>query len=239
MTSPYTKLTNRKRKWTPVEVTKGDLKIGSEETFYKALALRTLELPVKEMLEQGLAKELPKIDGCEEALRSNQKDEDKHDLAFNYLVNAHGTDRGAEREAQVIRKAWLDAPQHPILKTAVLERSVFFVLLPFYRYCGDMGSKTISQDVSGDEGIHVLIHQMVCKDLGFANSKSLDNLRRQTVAWVMDSLGTSENKYLDKDFWIKTSDSLYRTGKAELKETQRSRMPAFFESDNRDLPSYG
>ena len=102
-----------------------------------------------------------------------------------------------------------------------------------------MGSKTISQDVSGDEGIHVLIHQMVCKDLGIANSKSLDNLRRQTVAWVMDSLGTSENKYLDKDFWIKTSDSLYRTGKAELKETQRSRMPAFFESDNRDLPSYG
>ena len=53
MTSPYTKLTNRKRKWTPVEVTKGDLKIGSEETFYKALALRTLEITVKEMLEQA------------------------------------------------------------------------------------------------------------------------------------------------------------------------------------------
>ena len=53
MTSPYTKLTNRKRKWTPIEVTKGVLLEGSEETFYRALALRTLELPVKEMLEQG------------------------------------------------------------------------------------------------------------------------------------------------------------------------------------------
>ena len=239
MTSPYTKLKNRKRTWTPIEVTKGKLLEGSEETFYRALALRTLELPVKEMLEQGLAKELPKIDGCEEALRSNQKDEDKHDLAFNYLVNAHGMDEKAEREATVIRKTWLEAPEHPILKTAVLERSVFFVLLPFYRYCGDMAARSLAQDVSGDESIHVLQHQMVCKDLGIGNSKSLDNLRRQTVAWVMDTLGNSENKYLNKDFWINTSDSLYRSGKSNLKETKRSRMPAFFESDNRDLPSYG
>lgn len=239
MTSPYTKLKNRKRKWTPIEVTKGKLLEGSEETFYRALALRTLELPVKEMLEQGLAKELPNIDGCEEALRSNQKDEDKHDLAFNYLVNAHGVDEKSEREAVVIRKTWLEAPEHPILKTAVLERSVFFVLLPFYRYCGDMAARSISQDISGDESIHVLQHQMVCKDLGIDNSKNLDNLRRQTVAWVMDTLGNSDNKYLNKDFWINTSDSLYRSGKANLKETKRSRMPAFFESDNRDLPSYG
>jgi hypothetical protein len=56
----------------------------------------------------------------------------------------------------------------------------------------------------------------------------------------MDSLGMSENKYLNKDFWLSQSDSLYERGKAPgLKDTQRSRMPAFFEAANTDLPQYG
>ncbi|BCV06080.1 MAG: hypothetical protein CM15mV125_140 [uncultured marine virus] len=33
MTSPYTKLINRKRKWTPIEVTKGDLKKDQKKHF--------------------------------------------------------------------------------------------------------------------------------------------------------------------------------------------------------------
>jgi hypothetical protein len=57
---------------------------------------------------------------------------------------------------------------------------------------------------------------------------------------VIDALSSSENKYLDKDFWLKQSDSLYERGKAPgLSDTQRARMPAFFEASNTDLPQYG
>ena len=241
MTSLYTKLTQRKRKWTPVAVDKGKLKEGSEDSIYRALALRVLELPVKEFLQQGLEKDLPNVPGVIEALESNQKDEDKHDLGFQYVVNAHGTNDMAEREAQNILNAWIAAPEHPILKAAILERSVFFVLLPFYRFNGDIGLRTLSADISNDEIQHVKIHGMVAHDLGLKSTPRLNKLRKATVAWVMDGLGVdTKDKYLDKDFWIKQSDNLYNRGKTEgLAATQRSRMPAFFESSNVNLPMYG
>jgi hypothetical protein len=55
----------------------------------------------------------------------------------------------------------------------------------------------------------------------------------------MQPLKKSENKYLDKQFWLDQSDSLMYAGKAEgLIETQRARMPAFFEHANPNLPQY-
>ena len=239
--SVYFQIMARKRSWSPVAVDRGPIAKGAEASIFKALALRCLEIPVKEFLEQGLEKELPKTPGVVEILRSNQKDEDRHDLAFKYIVEAHGVDEKAEREAQVILKAWRDDPSHPIQKAAIAERSVFFVLLPFYRFNGDYGMKTTSADISRDEQTHVTSHHMVCKELGIAPSKSLNKLRRATVAWVMDSLEKTveENRWQNKDFWIAQSDSLYSKGKAEgLIDTRRSRMPAFFEVSNSNLPSY-
>jgi len=238
--SSYLKLTKSKRKWTPVACDKGELRAGSEDSIYRALALRCLELPVKEFLQQGLEKDLPDKPGVMEALLSNQKDEDKHDLGFQYIVDAHGSVERYEREAQNILKVWLESPEHPILKAAILERSVFFVLLPFYRFNGDIGIRSLSQDISRDEICHVAQHGMVAHDLGLKQPEHLNKLRKATVAWVMDGLGNHENDYLDKDFWMNQSDSLYHRGKAEgLKDTQRSRMPSFFETSNVNLPSYG
>jgi plasmid stability protein len=238
--SPYAQVVSRKRKWTPVAVQKGKLVDGSEDAIYRALALRHLELPVSEFLKQGLEKELPKTAGVVEALKSNILDEERHDQALEYVAAAHGTESKAEAEGRHILRAWMDAPEHPILKAAILERSVFFVLLPFYRFNGDIGIRTTAADISRDEQTHVAIHSMVCSELGLKSTPSLNRLRRATVGWVMDSLGTSENKYLDKDFWLSQSDSLYERGKAPgLSDTQRARMPAFFEASNNDLPQYG
>ena len=238
--SAYDQVVSRKRTWTPVAVDAGKLKPGAEETLYRALALRCLELPVKEFLGQGLEKELPNTPGVVDALLSNQKDEDKHDLGLNYIVSAHGVDEKSEREAQRILRAWQDAPEHPILKASILERSVFFVLLPFFRFNGDIGLRTLSADISRDETTHVAIHHMVCKELGIKSTPNLNRLRRATVAWVMDELTDHEEKWLNKDFWISQSDSLYAKGKADgLAETNRGRMPAFFESSNVNLPAYG
>ena len=240
MSTSYFDIVARKRTWTPVAVDKGELKAGSEDSLFRALALRTLELPVKDFLQQGLEKDLPDKPGVVEALLSNQADEDKHDLGLSYVVNAHGVDDKAELEAQRIRNAWLDAPEHPLLKASILERSVFFVLLPYFRFNGDIGIRTLAADISRDEITHVAIHGMVAHDLGLKSTPNLNKLRRATVAWVMDGLGSHQDKYLDKDFWIKQSDNLYTRGKAEgLQDTQRSRMPAFFESSNVNLPKYG
>ena len=57
--SEYLKILSRKSSWTPVAVDKGPVAEGSEDTLKRCLALRTLELPVKEMLQQGLERELP------------------------------------------------------------------------------------------------------------------------------------------------------------------------------------
>jgi hypothetical protein len=238
--SPYDQVISRKRKWTPVAVQKGKLVDGAEDAIYRALGLRHLELPVREFLQQGLDKELPNTPGVREALMSNQMDEERHDQALNYVVAAHGSNEKFESEAKHILKAWLDAPEHPLLKAAILERSVFFVILPLFRFNGDIGIRTTAADISRDEQCHVAIHSMVCSELGLKSTPSLNRLRRATVGWVVDGLGKSESKYLDKDFWLAQSDSLYSKGKAPgLKDTQRSRMPAFFEAANNDLPQYG
>ena len=238
--SPYLQVVSRKRKWTPVAVQKGNLVPGSEDALFRALALRSLELPVADFLRQGLEKELPKTAGVVEALESNILDEERHDQAFRYVVAAHGSDPKAEAEGQRILKTWLEAPEHPILKAAILERSVFFVLLPFYRFNGDIGIRTTAADISRDEQTHVAIHSMVCSELGLRSSPGLNRLRRATVGWMMDGLTSTTNKYLNKDFWMSQSDSLYERGKAPgLSDTQRARMPAFFEASNTDLPQYG
>ena len=238
--SPYDQVVSRKRKWTPVAVQAGKLVEGSQDAIQRALGLRHLELPVREFLQQGLDRELPTTPGVREALLSNQLDEERHDQALNYVVAAHGSNDKYEVEAKHILKAWLEAPEHPILKAAILERSVFFVILPFFRFNGDVGLRTTAADISRDEQTHVAIHSMVCSELGLKSTPSLNRLRRATVGWVVDGLKADTNKYLNKDFWLSQSDSLYERGKAPgLSDTQRARMPAFFEAANTDLPQYG
>ena len=235
--NPYQKLFNRKRKWTPVQTTAGQLVEGSEETIFRALALRHMELPVGDFIQEALRNEVPEL--SKDLLRSNVKDEENHDLALGYIANALGTDPQAEEEALRLRAAWEAHPDHTVLKAMVAERAIFFVLLPFFRFNGDAGLRTVSADISRDEQVHVATNSLVCRELGLTVSPSLDKLRKATIAWVMQPLKRSENKYLDKQFWLDQSDSLMYAGKAEgLLETQRARMPAFFEHANPNLPQY-
>ena len=235
---PYQQLMDRKRKWSPVQTTAGKLKEGSEETIYRALAIRHMELPVGEFIQEGLKGEVPSL--AQELLESNVTDEENHDLALGYIANALGTDEKAESEAFKLRDAWESHPDHTILKALVAERAIFFVLLPFFRFCGDAGLRTVSADISRDEQIHVCANSLVCRDLGLSPSPSLDKLRKATINWIMEPLGNNTyDKYLNKKFWLDSSDRLMYEGKApELADTQRARMPAFFEHSNVNLPQY-
>jgi hypothetical protein len=234
--NPYQKLHNRKRTWTPVQTTAGKVKDGAEETIFRALAMRHMELPVGDFIKAALD-EVPALSA--DLLISNVKDEENHDLALSYIANALGVDETAEAEAIKLRDAWTAHPDHTILKAMVAERAIFFVLLPLFRFNGDAGLRTVSADISRDEQVHVATNSLLCRELGLTVSPSLDKLRKATINWVMQPLKRSEDKYLDKQFWLDQSDSLMYSGKAEgLFETQRARMPAFFEHANPNLPQY-
>ena len=234
--NPYQQLMDRKRKWSPVQTTAGKLREGSEETIYRALAIRHMELPVGDFIRETLNSEVPSH--SRELLESNVTDEENHDLALGYIANAIGTDPKSEAEALKLREAWTSHPDHTILKALVAERAIFFVLLPFFRFNGDAGLRTVSADISRDEQIHVAANSLVCRELGLSPSGSLDKLRKATINWIMEPLGiNTTDKYLDKKFWLDTSDRLMYEGKApELSDTQRARMPSFFEHSNVNLP---
>lgn len=239
MKNPYEKLLSRKRTWTPVRPTGGKLKEGAEETLYRALAIRHMELPVGDFITDALEKDVP--DAARVLLKSNVEDEVKHDLALGYITDALGVDEKAEQEAFRLRDAWEAHPDHTITKALVAERAIFFVILPMFRYNGDAALRTVSADISRDEQIHVATNSLVCADMGLTPSKSLDKLRKATINWIMEPLSrnTYGDKYLSKKFWLDVSDRLMYEGKApELNSTKSARMPAFFEHSNVNLPQY-
>jgi hypothetical protein len=236
--NPYQKLLSRKRTWTPVQTTAGKLVEGAEETIYRALAIRHMELPVGDFITDALGNDVPKL--AREVLQSNVQDEIKHDLALGYITNAIGVDEQAEAEAMRLRDAWVAHPDHTILKALVAERAIFFVLLPFFRFNGDAALRTVSADISRDEQVHVAVNSLVARELNLEVSPSLDKLRKATINWVLQPLkANNPSKYLNKKFWLDSSDRLMYEGKApELAETKRARMPAFFEHANPNLPQY-
>jgi hypothetical protein len=236
--NPYQKLLSRKRTWTPVQTTAGKVVEGAEEAIYRALAIRHMELPVGDFITDALDNDVPTL--AREVLLSNVQDEIKHDLALGYITNAIGVDQSAEEEAIKLRDAWIAHPDHTILKALVAERAIFFVLLPFFRFNGDAGLRTVSADISRDEQVHVAVNSLVARELNLEVSPSLDKLRKATINWVLQPLkANNPNKYLNKKFWLDSSDRLMYEGKApELAETKRARMPAFFEHANPNLPQY-
>lgn len=238
MNNPYDKLFSRKRKWSPVKPTVGKLKEGAEETIKRALAIRHMELPVGAFITEGLEKNVP--DNARALLIDNVRDEERHDLALGYYVNALGADEQAELEAMRLRDAWIAHPDHTITKALVAERAIFFVLLPFFRFNGDAALRTVSADISRDEQIHVGTNSLVCAELGLSASPSLDKLRKATINWILQPLkGNGTDRYLDRKFWADSSDRLMYEGKApELSDTKAARMPAFFEHANTNLPKY-
>ncbi|BAY23744.1 hypothetical protein NIES2100_35360 [Calothrix sp. NIES-2100] len=237
--SYYRALLNRKRSWTPINPTPAPVAQGAENTIGRALALRCLELPVGEWITSATQRDLPKDDYILQLLQSNIADEERHDQALQNAEDALGLARPFEEEARRIRDTVLGFGEHPMLKAVVLERSVFFVLLPIFRFLGNVGLRTIASDISLDETAHVATHGLVCADLGISLTKRLDRIRKEVVEWMVSDLNVPVTKYGSKDFWIRQSDNLLYTGVApELEDTSRARMPAFFESNSQNLPEY-
>ena len=85
--TPYIHLHQRKRTWTPVQVTAGTLLDGGEEVIQRALALRCLEIPVGDFISEAMKGDLPDVKGCKELLSSNVDDEIGPPLGQGYFPN--------------------------------------------------------------------------------------------------------------------------------------------------------
>lgn len=250
----YRHLLDRKRAWTPTLAKPGLVAVGSENTLDRAMCLRKLELPVGEFIKDGCAKEEGLSETCIELLLSNIQDEVKHDIALENLYRVCGQhNKQHELEGDQIVQAWLDLPDHPFVKALYAERSIFFVLLPMFRFLGtnNISMRNVSAEISGDEIGHVSGNTEICKVLGLTPSKALDNLRKETMSWTISDLHKEDNfdlsqygnsfkpQYLNKDYWMRQSDMLFSGTKApELDNTQSSRMQAFFEINRTLLTSY-
>lgn len=241
----YIEQTNRKRDWEPSFGTKGEIVPGAEKTLGKALSLSILELDVKAWLQEGCRRDLNQLsDSMKIAIESNMEDEDKHDEILSYIRDLYGlTTSEMTSEAENIRQEWKSLPDHPIAITAAIETSVFFVILPIYRFLSGKGGclTTASADISNDENSHAATHRQICKDLGIKMSDRVNQLRKETIDWMVSDLrAPMAGKYGKKVTWQKSSDSLFERGVApDLASTAAAVMPAFFERNNADLPSYG
>lgn len=239
----YTKQLNRRRSWDVIEVSpEQKLVPGSERTLQKALALSALELPVGDMINSVVDSHHLIPDSVLRLLRANAQDEDKHDLALSRLRKTHEPLAQDDEYAKFAVERAMKLADHlsPLVVAGVLEASIFFVILPMYRFLGGGGFRTIANDISNDENIHVATNVNLAKDLGWDRHPALNRFRNGIMTWLVDDLGNAnENKYLNRDFWLASSESLYNAGKApQLKETRRSVMPSFFEKSNHDLPRY-
>lgn len=194
----------------------------------RMLAMLDLELTVGEWVKQALAAaNLPEVLPYVER---NSSDEQRHDLALRKLARYVG---GAieDKESRAIVSEWQQ--QQPSFSLAyALEMGVFFTLLPALVDLGDMYCIKVSQWISDDEGVHVLVNGRLAKELGERLSKDHCSLVVATIEWVFRPLGSAAVRKLQER-------ALRRLTSGSDPDMMRSSVPvtpAFFEQvDKRSI----
>lgn len=247
LSSKLVALKSKKRAWTPIEPKHTAIPQGVEETLMRALSLRILEIPVGEFITAATKRDLPISQEALSLLHSNIEDELRHDLALNNVVNSLPFEVPEYKEPQQFKERAIDlanSKDHPIQVARTLEVGVFFVLLPIFRFLGNVGMKTVSADITFDERVHVATNTMLSQALNLECSRELNQLRREAVAWMVETLKPQNvpltyRQFADPQFWLRQSDNLFYTGKApELADTKKTNVIAFFEVDRRNQPKY-
>lgn len=235
----WTVLNASRRSWQPNNPT--SIKSDAPNTISRCLALTPLEPAVADFINDGLtrtdrAKLAP---GAIETLRRNIEDEEKHELALNRAKSAlEGYNSSFEQEANQIISAWKDLPDLEILKAAILENSIFFLILPLYANFGGSALAITSNSISSDERIHVISHRTVAQQLGTRPSKVINELRKETVRFISTDLEEEVGPKWTIDRMMKNSDNLLKRGVSDLLETQVGMAIAPFEVDSQNIDIY-
>lgn len=233
-------LNSRRRPWQPNSPKPNSETSKGTETISRCLALTNLEPAVATFINNGLDKSdtsklAPELIN---ALKLNIQDEAKHEIA---LLNARAAmvdyNPIYQYQAEDICQRWLDLPDNPIVTAAVLENSIFFLILPIYSLFGHASLQLTAADISQDERLHVIYHREAAMRLGVKPSKELNRLRLETVEWISQGIKELGEKW-NVDRMIRNSNSLLQRGVSDLIETKAATVSCPFEIDNRSISSY-
>lgn len=245
----FSHLYNQKRPWSAIKVTDSNAVEGTHSSLARGLALRKLEIPVGDFINEATKKDLPIGANGLSLLQSNIVDEERHDLQLQYLfedfewvytkgLTTDSLDKDNTTAQQFTDYVINDCDDHPLVKAAVLERSVFFVLLPLMRAYGSTSFRTVAADISNDEQIHVAVNTDIQHLLGATYSRKLNKARFDMVAWMTEDLKVDDAKG-NQAFWLRQSTSLLKKSVAPgLEDTKRARVTSFFEINHLNLPTY-
>lgn len=191
ITQDFIRYNSRRRfpEWKPEDPYSPYYERSPEATFVirRMLALLDLELTVGEWVKKALAS--ANLQEAQAFVERNSLDEQRHDLALrklSFYVGGASTDVESERLVQ----RW--QAQKPSFSLAyALEMGVFFSLLPALTDFGDMYCVKVSQWISDDEGVHVLVNGRLAKELGERLTQEQAALVCDTVEWVFRPLGST------------------------------------------------
>lgn len=233
-------LNSRRRSWQPNTPKPNSETSKASATISRCLALTNLEPAVATFITTGLDRQDSSRLSSEmvKTLKRNIEDEAKHEIALTNARNAMlDYDSSFETEAENICKEWLELVDNPIVAAAVMENSIFFLILPIYSLYGGSSLRQTAADISQDERLHVQSHRQAAMDLGVKPSKALNKLRLKTVEFIsqdIEELGV--NWSLDR--MIKNSNSLLQRGISDLVETKSAGVNCPFELSNANISSY-
>lgn len=209
-------------------------------TVSRGLALTALEISVQDFVLDGLDRsDSQKLSGIvRKTLLRNVEDEKKHELALTRAKSAmKNYNPRFEAEGQSFIDSWNALEENPILKTAILEVGVFFPLLGMYSMFGGTSLGISARSISADEGLHSVTHRVASQLLEARPTKTLNNLRLQTLDWLGQDL-KEDGVNMTKDRLIRNSNSLIKSGTSDMLETSVYAVLAPYEIANTKMDSY-
>lgn len=231
---------SKRRIWQPNNPPPLSETSKAPDTISRCLSLTALEPAVARFINTGLSRsDSSKLDPeLVATLLQNVKDEERHEVALTRAAAALVGRVDHLIAAEQLIQAWEDLSDNPITKAAVLECGVFFVILPLYSQFGGASLRITSASISGDERLHVISHRAASQAIGARPSRALDKLRRDTVAWISETLGYEVGGNWSKDRMVANSDTLMKRGVSDLGESRVANVNAPYEISNNSIESY-
>lgn len=241
----YRQLLNERQNWIPVEMPSEPIKSsgsdGVKETLGRVIALSLyMEDQVGAYIGQATRSELNLPDSAITLLKSNIKDEKRHERQFELAAIAYPVSKETMLEAQAITHWWNVNSDHTLSKAKEIETGIFIVAQAILRYFGGQSLDRMAADISLDEWRHLQTNWSVCEDLGLTSSFRLNQLRIDTLEWLVSGLAYPG---VDSNFWRRQSDAMVENGEAPEMDTLFRNVPvphlSFFEVSNSHISFYG
>lgn len=238
MTLNWNQIEQKRRNWEPNNPPPSSETCLDPLTISRCLALTALEPQVADFIKAGLStSDLSKIPAeAIKTLQLNIADEERHEVALTRARRAlKDYDKSQEIVGDQIVQRWKEVSGTPIVVTAVLEMSVFMLMLVYYSRFGSGSLRVSAQDISPDEVRHSNVNREISILLGDRPTKAVSDLRKDTVAWLFEH---SNIEGFDQARMLKNSESLLKRGVSDFLESSEGVVYAPFEMPKSIVSGY-